>query len=579
MDFNPVTLIEGCYSLLEDESTMSFVYYSHIPTFFIAILIGGLIYFKDRKVLLNKILFSISIFISLWLLIDLITWIKPYNSVVTMFSWSFFGLLYGLICVSSLYFFYVYVDKEDISIKKKILLCLLIVPIIIITPTNYNISEFSSYACGAIENVYFTNYYNLLGFLTLIWILTLSFLRYRKADYKFRKQILYLSMGLCFFLLSFFTAGFLASFFYKQGSNLDFKIEQYGLFGMTFFMGVLGYMIVKFKAFNIKVIGAQALIISLFILIASQFAFIQNPTNKILNGITLFLVSVFGFNLIKGVKREIAQKEALAQANEEINERKNQLQRISDHLANANAKLKELDNAKSEFVSIVAHQLQGPPTTVKGYSMLLTEGSYGELNPEQKDIIQKIFNANEQQVAFVDDLLSVSRLESGRVIFNFEKSQMADICQEVIDNLFVKAKDKSLYLEFNKPEQTVPEIKVDKAKMREAISNLVDNAIKYTKRGGVNLSLTICSLGGEKCIRGNHLRIMVSDTGIGIPNDEMPRLFSKFSRGKDVKRLNANGTGLGLYVVKMISEGNRGKVWVESDGEGKGSRFIIELPI
>lgn len=72
---------------------------------------------------------------------------------------------------------------------------------------------------------------------------------------------------------------------------------------------------------------------------------------------------------------------------------------------------------------------------------------------------------------------------------------------------------------------------------------------------------------------------MVSDTGIGIPNDEMPRLFSKFSRGKDVKRLNAGGTGLGLYVVKMIIEGNRGKVWVESDGEGKGSRFIIELPV
>ncbi|NLC30427.1 MAG: ATP-binding protein, partial [Candidatus Moranbacteria bacterium] len=77
----------------------------------------------------------------------------------------------------------------------------------------------------------------------------------------------------------------------------------------------------------------------------------------------------------------------------------------------------------------------------------------------------------------------------------------------------------------------------------------------------------------------DHLRIKVSDTGIGIPADEIPYLFSKFSRGKDVKRLNAGGTGLGLYVVKMIVEGNRGKVWVESDGDGRGSRFIIELPI
>lgn len=579
MNFNPVTLIEGCYYLLEDKSTMSLVYYSHIPTFFIAILIGGLIYFKNRKILLNKLLFSISLFFSLWLVIDLVTWIKPYNSVVTMFSWSFFGLLYGLICVSSIYFFHVYVDKNDISISKKIFLGLLLIPIILFTPTNYNINEFSSYACGAIENGYFTNYYNFLGFLTLFWILILAVLRYRKADDLSRKQIIYLSIGLCLFLLSFFTTGFLASFFYKQGGNLDFKIEQYGLFGMTFFMGVLGYMIVKFKAFNIKVFGAQALIVSLFILIASQFAFIQNPINRILTGITLFLVSVFGSNLIKSVRREIEQKEALSQANDEINERKNQLQRISDHLATANAKLKELDNAKSEFVSIVAHQLQSPPTTIKGYSTLLLDGTYGEMSSDQQDILHKIFNANEQQVAFVDDLLNVSRLESGRVSFDFENCQIQDICQEVMDNLFVKAKDKGLYLEFTKPNYPAPEVKVDKKKIREAISNLVDNAIKYTKKGGVNLSLKLCSAGEEKCIRGSHLRIMVSDTGIGILAEEMPRLFSKFSRGKDVKRLNAGGTGLGLYVVKMIVEGNRGKVWVESDGEGKGSRFIIELPV
>jgi two-component system phosphate regulon sensor histidine kinase PhoR len=80
-------------------------------------------------------------------------------------------------------------------------------------------------------------------------------------------------------------------------------------------------------------------------------------------------------------------------------------------------------------------------------------------------------------------------------------------------------------------------------------------------------------------MQGSHIRITISDTGIGIPPDEIPRLFSKFSRGKDVKRLNAGGTGLGLYVVKMIVKGNKGKVWIESGGEGTGSRFVIELPL
>jgi len=549
------------------------LYYSHFTAIVISLFLGTFVFLKNRRSLEAKLLFAIAVFFSLWTFFSLITWTNN-NSDLIIFVWNFFGILFALICATSLYFTYVFVNKRNLDSIVKIVLAILLLPLVIFLPTVLNIESFNLELCGVTrEGVYYTNYYYGFGLIIFLWNLIILFRGYRASDYRFRRQILIFGIGIELFLLSFFTTGYIASIFMDN----SFVIEFISLFFMTFFMGMLAYMIVKFGAFNIKIIGVQALVVSLFILIASQFAFIQNPINRALTSITLMLVTIFGFNLINSVKKEIKQKEALAHANNEINERKNQLQRISDYLSVANSKLKELDNAKTEFVSIVAHQLQSPPTTIKGYSMLLSEGNYGELTLEQKDIIQKIFNANEQQVAFVDDLLSVSRLESGRVIFNFEKYQMGEICQEVIDNLFVKAKDKSLYLEFNK--QMVPEVSVDRAKMREAVSNLVDNAIKYTKRGGVKLSLTICSLGGERCIRGNHLRIMVSDTGIGIPIDEMPRLFSKFSRGKDVKRLNANGTGLGLYVVKMITEGNRGKVWVESDGEGKGSRFIIELPI
>lgn len=551
------------------------LYYSHFTAVVISLFLGTFVLLKNKRSLEAKLLFAIATFFSIWAFINLITWTNN-NSDLIIFVWNFFGILFALICATSLYFTYVFVNKRDIDLTVKIVLAILILPLIILLPTVLNIESFNLGLCGVTkEGLYYTNYYYGFGLIVFLWNLIILFMGYRRSDEAFRRQILTFGVGVELFLLSFFTTGYIASILMED----SFEIEFISLFFMTFFMGVLGYMIVKFKAFNIKVFGAQALVVSLFILIASQFAFIQNPINRILTGITLFLVSVFGYNLTKSVRREIEQKEALAQANDEINERKNQLQRISDHLANANAKLKELDNAKSEFVSIVAHQLQSPPTTIKGYSTLLLDGTYGDLSEDQKDILHKIFNANEQQVAFVDDLLNVSRLESGRVTFDFERCQLQDICQEVMDNLFVKAKDKGLYLEFTKTTHPVPEIKVDKKKIREAISNLVDNAIKYTKKGGVNLSLKLCSLGEEKCIRGSHLRIMVSDTGIGIPTEEMPRLFSKFSRGKDVKRLNAGGTGLGLYVVKMIVEGNRGKVWVESDGEGKGSRFIIELPV
>ena len=554
------------------DAVPSVLYYSHLPTMFVALFLGLFVYFKSGRNLLGKVLLSISFSFSLWTLINLIIWTNS-NSEWIIFLWSILGFLYIFICLSVLYFFCVYLDKQDINLIKKLIFLLIILPSIVLIPTSLDLTSFDLTNCEAVENTSFNNYYYGVGFLIFIWIFFLSFFRYWKSDRFARKEILILTVGVELFLLSFFTTGYLASFLN------NFELEQYGLFGMTFFMGVLAYMIVKFQAFNIKLIGTQALVFSLFILIASQFAFIQNPINRALTGITLILLTIFGYSLINSVKREVRQRDALAVANREISERKEELQKISDHLSEANAKLKELDNAKTEFVSIVAHQLQSPPTTIKGYSKLLEEGSYGELSSEQKDVIKKIYNANEQQVEFVADLLSVSRLESGRVSFNFESCQVQDICQEVVDNLFIKAKEKGLNLEFKRPEKILPEIKIDRAKIRESITNLVDNAIKYTKRGGVVISLKGCSLGEEKCLSVDHLRIKVSDTGIGIPADEIPYLFSKFSRGKDVKRLNAGGTGLGLYVVKMIVEGNRGKVWVESDGDGRGSKFIIELPV
>lgn len=555
-------------------SVPSLLYYSHIPTAVIAILLGLFVYIKNRDFVSRALLF-LSLSFSIWLFFNLIVWTNV-DSRIIMFIWSFFGSLTVLIFIFAFYFFYTFIEKKDLSNKVKYFLALIFLSVFSFSP--FYINNFDVTNCEAVDNIYYIYYYNFICFLILIAIPIIAFKKYRASDEKFRKQILFLFFGIELFLFLYFVTGLFAGYLDSIGVSYAFELEQYGLFGMTLFMGMLAYMIVKFKAFNIKLIGAQALVVTLFILIAAQFAFIRNSTNMVLNGITLFLVTIFGYILIRNVKREILQKEALALANAEINERKNQLQKISDHLAVANDKLKELDTAKNEFVSIVAHQLQGPPTTVKGYSMLLTDGTYGEMTPDQKDVLNKIFNANEQQIDFVRDLLNVSRLESGRINFAFETCSVLDICQEVIDNLFVKAKDKGLYLEYNKTTDDIPAVNVDKAKIREAVTNLIDNAIKYTKKGGVTVSVKVCS-GTEKCLTGNHVRVTVSDTGIGVPQSEMAHLFSKFSRGKDIKRLNASGTGLGLYVVKMVVEGNHGQVWIESDGDGKGSRFIIELPV
>jgi signal transduction histidine kinase len=291
-------------------------------------------------------------------------------------------------------------------------------------------------------------------------------------------------------------------------------------------------------------------------LVGSELFFAESATNQILILITLIISLGFGYMLVKSVKLEVQRKE--------------ELQLMSNKLAQANDKLRQLDNSKSEFISIASHQLRTPLTAIKGFVSMLLEGSYGKVEPKQEEALNKTYTSTERLINLVEDLLNISRMESGRMEFKFAPATMPDLCQEIIDTFVLRAKERKLSLEYKKPEGHIPELMIDAGKVKEIVSNMVDNALKYTPKGGVTLKLFQ---------EGDKVRVTVSDTGIGIPATELPYLFNKFSRGKDVGRLNTGGTGLGLYVGKGMIENNGGKIWAESDGEGKGSRFIIELPV
>jgi len=297
---------------------------------------------------------------------------------------------------------------------------------------------------------------------------------------------------------------------------------------------------------------------ALVILVGSQFFFVQNTTAYVLSGVTLALTLGFGYFLIQSVKNEVRRKE--------------ELQMMADKLAVANDQLRKLDNAKTEFLSIASHQLRTPLTSVKGFVSLIIEGTYGEINDAVRDALTKVYASSERLIQLVEDLLNVSRIESGRMQFAFEKGDIGTMLKDLYENFMLVANNKSLYLDLKLPENPLPEIMMDPSKIREVFSNLTDNALKYTEKGGVTLK-------AESVEDGKTIRVTVSDTGVGVPKEEIQHLFKKFSRGKDTSRLHATGTGLGLYVGKNIVDAHNGKVWVESDGEGKGSRFIIELPI
>ncbi|MFZ2226406.1 MAG: ATP-binding protein [Candidatus Moraniibacteriota bacterium] len=573
MDYNFITNSAICHQMILDTVPLTLVYYAHVPTAIISLLVGFFVFFKNPKALLNRLLLALSVTFSLWLAGSLISWVMNYNTALTMFSWSQLGVLNALFFALSLYFVYVFIDGKDVIFWKKALVISMLIFIAILSQTMKNLSGFTFMSCEAIEEKLFLDIILYYEIFISLWILILGIHRYAKAGEIQRRKIALLLSGIMIFLVSFFAASYYASYVD------NFNYELYGLFGMTVFMGFLAYLIVKYKAFNIKLMAVQALVVSIAILIGSQFFFIRTFTNQILTGITLVLSSIGGYILVRSVKKEVEKSEELALANKEISERKEQLQRISDSLAISNEKLKQLDSAKTEFISMASHQLRTPVTGIKGYTSMLIEGGYGEVTPEQKGALKKAFESNERMSTLIEDLLNVSKIESGKLEYEFSKFKMEKICQEVVDTLFPKAKDHNLYLEYKAPKKALPELVIDGTKVREVISNLVDNAVKYTPKGGVTLSLELCARNEANCLSAPHIRITVSDTGIGVPPEEMEYLFLKFSRGKDVHRLNATGTGLGLFVGKKMIEGNGGKIWIESEGKDKGSRFIVELPV
>ncbi len=231
---------------------------------------------------------------------------------------------------------------------------------------------------------------------------------------------------------------------------------------------------------------------------------------------------------------------------------------------------KVISRSKSEFISIAAHQLRTPLSAVKWAMRLIIDGDLGDLLPEQLKLIKRGYDTNEKMILLVNDLLNVARIEDGRFGYEFKKADFIKTVEEVISNVSILAKERNITLEFEKPKEYLDPFVFDANKMPLALQNLIDNAIKYTPPGG-NVKVSI-----EK--KGKYIEIRVKDSGVGIPNDQRKRLFSKFFRARNVLRMQTAGSGLGLFIVKNIITRHGGKIDVKSK-EGEGSTFYFTLPI
>lgn len=231
---------------------------------------------------------------------------------------------------------------------------------------------------------------------------------------------------------------------------------------------------------------------------------------------------------------------------------------------------KLIEKMKTEFVSLAAHQLRTPLSAIKWTLRLILDGDVGEISLEQRDFLEKTYQSNERMISLINDLLNVARIEEGRYLYKPILIDLETVVQFVLDSYKDEIKKRDIDLEIKTPEIPMPPILLDVEKMKLAIQNLLDNAIRYSSPGGkVTISLEYDT---------KEAKFTIKDNGIGIPKDQQQRVFTKFFRASNAMKTETDGSGLGLFIVKNIIEAHGGKIWFESE-ENKGTTFYFTLPI
>jgi signal transduction histidine kinase len=547
------------YYLFFTSDVPALLYYSHIPTTIVALLVGLFVFLNARKLLLNRLLLLIAVCFSLWTLISLISWTNV-NGDFILFLWPLFGILQAFISIFSIYFIYVFLTQKDVSNRVKAIFTLLLTPVLLFAHTDLSVSGFNITYCDSFgyEGLPYKVYYTLLGVLAMLWIGVLLKKHYRTAPKHFKKQIILMGVGIEFFLFTFFTTTFLATYLAGLDIVPDSSLELYGLFGMTVFMVMMGVLIVRFKTFHVGSTASMALVFSLLILIGSQFTFASSLTSSILTSFTLAFTGAVGIILMRSVKKEIQQRE--------------KIQGLARSLAKANDRLQALDKQKSEFVSIASHQLRSPLTAIRGYASLLLDGDYGKLPKKAQQPLDRIAESSRLMAIAVEDYLNVSRIESGNMKYDFKDFNLRDEVEHLCDDLRSDAIKHGLMLYFKTNLNSRGVVNADLGKTVQIVQNLITNSIKYTEHG------TITVLVRDNVVR-KRIYVDIEDTGIGMNQVTLNTIFQKFERADNANTVNVHGTGLGLYVALKMAEAMQGTVTAHSDGNKQGSRFTLELPL
>lgn len=543
---------------------------SYIISIVVNLGLGFWVFTQDRKNKINKYFLLFIASVVLWLISlfvfynfhtpDWILLIGRFNF-TTVIVLQFFALEFVLVFPLENFVIKKWIQYLIIIENTALFLTTLFTPLVDQNEVASGLSRVTSY--GPLYYLYILHF---IIFATLIiWILIKKSSLSSEED---KMRIYYVIIGfLVFAIFGFLTNILIPLFGYQGAANL-------GPLCTLFLLFALSYAIIKHHLFNVKIIVAELLVFTLWITLLINTSLSIGSRDFPLNTIILISVVAIGIFLIKGVIKEVEQKE-------EIEKIEKELEKAYAVEKKANEELAALDKVKNQFLMQTQHDLRTPLSTIKGYCELLLSGTFGKQSKKTMDVAKRIYIVAEDKIRDVNNFLDVTQFQLGKKVVTLNPGVELDaILDEVFSQLEPGAKGKGIFLKLEKSEEKLV-VSADREKLKSAIFNVVDNCIKYTPNGGVTISVKYQKSNIENgSTAKDKILIMVQDTGIGIPKEKIATLFdTAFERGEKAKKTFATGRGIGLYLSSQIIKAHDGKIWAESEGEGKGSTFFIELPV
>jgi len=513
------------------------LYYVYVPVIVAALALAVVVYAGNAQRLVKIYFVGLTLALVAYLLNEIVQW-AAVPVAVNMLGWQLIDLYRILILIGLLGFVHTFLLDREPGFIAHLLVFICVFPVLALMPTPLNIELFDVWYCEGWPTLLSTYYLVGLEVLTIIALLYIGLRSYLRSR-----------SGTAHVLSTLVTIG--AVLFVAVLSSLDLYselIQEYEInvanpIGALIFLIIITYLTVRYKGvFSSKVFGAQVLVVGLMILVGSLALVVESVVAFRIVGVTFALTAFFGIMLIRSVQREIEARRLLAEANA----------------------------GQERFIHFLSHEVKGFLTVARNGFASIAEGDFGPVPEQLTAMAKNALSRVNGGVTTVESILKSANLKSGKVTFKFAPFDFCAAIRKRIDMAKPLLEERKLTIDADLPDGDYIVVGDQEHITNHVLKNLIENAIFYTPQGNIHVALTRS---------GNMLHFSVKDTGVGITAEDKKRLFTEGGQGANAMKVNAHSTGHGLYIAKSIVTAHGGRIWAESEGEGKGTTFIVELPV